>query len=303
MLRTTPDSPDTLLRRSTMAMVLAMALAGAALLVAWGPVNLVPHMHEFAGSDTRWSIPAALLVLSHLPLLPIGMWGLWRVSRLPAHEPLKLLWGTFFVCQMLATVGGQVYHWAPSNATFIWDQVPKSAACALFALAFLGERIDRRFGSPVAVLCGVMASLLGCIWWLYSLHVWGAGDLRPLFWLELSPLALVAAGAWTLKGDLLLSRADWLRSQFSFAVAQTVDWADVWIYETTQGWISGHAVRHLALAACVGWVGYRLGAGQRQAQRDAAMTTGPEGPVDVQAVGGQAQAASDTSLPVSLRAS
>ena len=297
-----------------MALVLAMALAGAALLVAWGPVHLVPHMHEFAGAHTWHGIPAALLVLSHLPLLPIGIWGFWRVSRLPSHEPLKLLWGTFFACQMLATVGGQVYHWAPSDATFIWDQVPKSAACALFALAFLGERIDRRFGSPVAVLCGVMASLLGCIWWLYSLHVWGAGDLRPLFWLELSPLALVAAGAWSLRGHLLLSRADWLRSQLSFAVAQTVDWADVWIYENTHHLISGHAIRHLALAACVGWVGYRLGASSREpAGRtpedllDAAKERGPAGPLaDAHEQGRERaadQAARDTSLPVSLRAS
>ncbi len=246
-----------------MALVFAMVLAGAAVLVAWGPVHLVPHMHEFADQRSLWGVPYGGLVLSHLPLLPIGIWGLWRVSCLPSTEPLRWIWGCFFVCQMLATTGGMVYHWAPSNATFIWDQVPKSAACTLFGLAFVAERIDRRFGSPVAVLAGLIAPLLGGLWWLYSLQVWGEGDLRLLIWLELSPMALVATGAWSLHGHLL-TRADWLRSQLSFAVAQTVDWSDRLIYEASDHWISGHSVRHLALAACVGWVGYRLGARGRQ---------------------------------------
>ena len=69
----------------------------------------------------------------------------------------------------------------------------------------------------------------------------------------------MAAGAWTLNGHLL-SRQDWLRSQVSFVVAQAVDWGDRWVFEATHQLISGHAVRHLALAACCGWVAYRLGA-------------------------------------------
>jgi hypothetical protein len=264
---TQSESPAVLWRQSTMALVFAVALAGAAVLVGWGPVHLVPHMHVFADQATVRGVPYGSLVLSHLPLIPIGFWGMWRVSRLPKGEPLRWIWGCFFCCQMMATTGGMVYHWAPSDVTFIWDQVPKSAASTLFALAFVAERIDRRFGSPVAVLSGLILPLLGGMWWLYSLQVWGEGDLRLLIWLELSPMTLVATGAWTLHGHLL-TRADWLRSQISFAVAQTVDWSDKAIYEGTGHFISGHAVRHLALAACVGWVAYRLGAPGRQLQAE-----------------------------------
>ncbi|MFZ5525986.1 MAG: hypothetical protein ACOZE7_04970 [Pseudomonadota bacterium] len=247
-------------RRSTVALVFAMALAGAAGLVAWGPVSLVPHMHQFADQRSLWGMPYAVNVWSHLPLLPIGLWGMWRVSRLPGDELLRWVWGWFFCCQMLATVGGMVYHWKPSDVSFIWDQVPRSAACSLFAAAFLAERIDRRFGLGPAIATALIATLLGGIWWLYSLHVWGVGDLRPLIWLELSPIALVATGAWTLHGHLL-SRQDWMRSQLSFVVAQTVDWADRPFFDWSGQVISGHSMRHLALAACVGWVAWRLGSG------------------------------------------
>lgn len=245
-------------RRAMVALMLAMALAAVVGLVAWGPVGLVPHMHHFADEGWWLGVNNGTNVLSHLPLVPIGIWGLWRVSRLPLHEPLRWIWGWFFVCQMLATLGGMFYHLAPGDAAFIWDQVPKSAACSLFAFAFLAERIDRRCGNAAAIALALIAALLAGIWWLYSLHHDGVGDLRPLIWLEMLPVLLVATGAWTLSGHLL-SRQDWMRSQISFAVAQTVDWADREVFEWTHQVIGGHSVRHLALAACVGWVAYRLG--------------------------------------------
>jgi hypothetical protein len=108
-----------------------------------------------------------------------------------------------------------------------------------------------------------------------------------------------------------LTRADWLRSQISFAVAQTVDWGDKAIFEGTGQVISGHAVRHLALAACVGWVAYRLGAPGRQLQaeleaarrHEAAMKAASMAASMAQAPGRRGLQASDTSLPDSRLAS
>lgn len=259
-----------LTRRATVTLMLAMAMAAMVGLVAWGPVVLVSHMHHFADQRTWHGVPNAVNVWSHLPLIPIGAWGLWQVSRLPAHERLRWIWFWFFVCQLLATLGGMVYHWAPADVSFIWDQVPKSAASTLFAFAFLAERVDRRFGHPNAIATALIASLLGGIWWLYTLGLEQVGDLRPLMWLEMLPVLLVATGAWTLNGRLL-TRQDWLRSQLSFVLAQALDWADHSLYVATGQVVSGHSLRHLALAACCGWVAYRLGGAVRpQSQRQSA---------------------------------
>lgn len=262
------DASVAVSRRATLALMFAMALAGAVGLVAWGPVQLASHMHQFADQRPWLAMPHAVNVLSHVPLIPVGVWGLWRVSRLPKDEPLRWIWFWFFVCQMLATTGGMVYHWAPSDASFIWDQVPKSAASTLFALAFLAERVDRRMGLTPAISVGLIAALCGGIWWLYSAKVAQVGDLRPLMWLEMLPALLVASGGWTLEGHLL-SRIDWLRSQISFVLAQALDWADKWVFLSTQEWVSGHSLRHIALAACCGWVAYRLGASQKAANEQA----------------------------------
>lgn len=254
-----PGMSPVLNRRATVTLMLAMALAGVVGLWAWGPVVLVSHMHHFADQREWGGMPNALNVWSHLPLIPVGIWGLWRVSRLSTSEPLRWIWCWFFICQLLATIGGMVYHWAPDDASFIWDQVPKSGASTLFAFAFLAERVNRRFGQPISIATGLIAALLGGLWWMYTLDQIRLGDLRPLMWLEMLPALLVAAGAWTLQGHLL-SRQDWLRSQISFVLAQALDWGDQWIFLQSHFTISGHSLRHLALAACCGWVAYRLGA-------------------------------------------
>lgn len=258
--RVPPNSQQLhLSRRAHVALLAATALAVAALLLAWGPVSLSTRMHEFVDQRTVWGIPNGLNVLSHLPLLPVGLLGLWRLSRLPSHEPLRNIWAAFFISQILATVGGMFYHLQPASTYFIVDQIPRSAACALFACAFLAERVDARLGSMRAIFLALAFVGFGLTWWGLT-HEWvGRGDLRLLLWLELAPVTLVAAGAWSLSGRLL-SRQDWWRSQFSFVLAQLLELFDAEVFALTEGVVSGHSLRHLALAACVGWVAWRLGA-------------------------------------------
>lgn len=251
-----PLSPP-LARRATVALLGAMAAATVMGLLAWGPVALGGHAHAHADVRAWAGVPNAVNVLTHLPLLPLGVWGLWRLAALRGHDALRPAWALFFACQMLATLGGMAYHWAPGDAMFVWDQMPKSAACALMSCAFLAERVDARWGRPWVLAGALVLAAMGGVWWLLTLRLHGVGDLRPLLWLEFMPTLLVAAGAWTLSGSLL-TRGDWMRSLLSFVVAQAVDLADAPIWAASGERLSGHSVRHLALAACVGWIAYRL---------------------------------------------
>lgn len=252
-----PLDSSALTRRSTVALLGAMAVATVMGLLAWGPVGLSGDAHRYADTRSWAGVPHAVNVLTHLPLLPLGLWGLWRLARLRGHEALRPAWALFFVCQILATLGGMAYHWSPDDAMFVWDQMPKSAACALMSCAFLAERVDERWGRPGVLAGALVWSAMGGVWWLVSLRWQGTGDLRPLLWLEFMPTLLVATGAWTLPGRLL-TRGDWARSLLSFVVAQAVDLADAGIWQASGERLSGHSVRHLALAACVGWIAYRL---------------------------------------------
>lgn len=257
-----PPTPAQLNRRSSLAMLLALVAASLMGLLAWGPVELSHHTHVFADQRAWLGIPNASNVLSHLPLIPLGLWGLHRVSQLQPGESLRAVWALFFSCQILATFGGMIYHWAPSDAVYVWEALPRSAACTFMACAFLAECVDRRWGSPAALLVAFGACVLSGLWWLATYRLSGTGDLRPLLWLEYMPTLLVATGAWNLSGHLL-TRQDWQRSLISFVVAQTVDAADGQIL-TALGWVGGHAIRHLALAACVAWLAYRLGSNLRR---------------------------------------
>jgi hypothetical protein len=259
--------PAQLKRRSSLVMLFALVAASLMGFIAWGPVELTPRSHWFADQRTLFGISNAINVLSHVPLIPLGIWGLWRVAQLPQGEPLRMVWALFFASQMLATVGGMAYHLAPSDHLYVWEQLPKSAACTFMACAFLAEWIDLRWAGVLAMSGAVLANITGAVWWVATLHWFGAGDLRPLLWLEFMPTMLVATGAWNLAGRVL-GRQDWQRSLISFVVAQFVDWADPKIFSAL-GYFSGHSVRHLALASCVAWLAYRLG---RNLKYDAATT-------------------------------
>ncbi|MEY2837755.1 MAG: hypothetical protein RJB60_54, partial [Pseudomonadota bacterium] len=79
------------------------------------------------------------------------------------------------------------------------------------------------------------------------------------------------------------------------------------IFDATGHVISGHAVRHLALAACVGWVAYRLGAPGRQLQAELEAARKQEAAMRAVSMaasmasgaadGRRGRQASDTSLP------
>lgn len=249
--------PAQLNRRSSLVMLFALVAASLVGLLAWGPVELTRHSHGFADQRAWLGVPNAFNVLSHLLLIPFGLWGWQRVARLPAGEPLRLVWALFFTAQLLATLGGMAYHWAPSDQRYVWDQLPKSMACTFMACAFLAERINLSWASPPALLAASTANVLAGLWWIGTLGVHGSGDLRPLLWLEFMPTLLVATGAWNLTGRLL-RRQDWQRALISFVLAQGVDWCDQTIWAAS-GWVSGHCLRHVALASCVGWLAYRLG--------------------------------------------
>ena len=78
-----------------------------------------------------------------------------------------------------------------------------------------------------------------------------------LMWLEMLPVLLVAAGPdaqWALVEPTRLVA---VAGQFCGGAGGGL--GDRWVFEATHQLISGHAVRHLALAACCGWVAYRLG--------------------------------------------
>lgn len=244
-----------LTRRCTMALLFSLALATLVGLVALGPVTLQVGAHLFADERPLGWVPNASNVLTHLPLFAVGWWGWRRMRALDAPADLKRPWSWFFVAAVPAGLLGGLYHWAPDDTRFVLSQMTRSFTSVLLLCVFLAERVDRRWGSRPVLLGWLAATLLGGLWWAGTRHIEGAGDLRPLLWIGLSPLLLVPAGIWRLPGSRM-SGAHWLVVLLLFAVAHLLQWADVAVMLALDGAASGHALHHLALAGCIGWLAY-----------------------------------------------
>lgn len=248
-----------LTQRCTMALLVSLALATVMGLIALGPFTLQPEAHSFADTRALGGVPHASNVLTHLPLFLVGWWGWRRVRALDAPDDLKRPWMWFFLAAIPAGLMGSFYHWAPDDTRFVLSQMPRSFASVLLLCVFLAERVDQRWGSRPVLLGWLGATFAGGLWWTFTIVVDGSGDLRPLLWIGLSPLLLVPAGIWRLPGSRI-SGADWLAVLVLFAGAHALQWADATVMRALGGLVSGHALHHLALAGCIGWLAYRADA-------------------------------------------
>jgi hypothetical protein len=221
----------------TLVLLLAMMIALAVGLTAWGPISLQPGDHAYADPRTWARIPNAFNVLSCLPLAAAGLRGFFSTWRAEWPSSLRRPWLAFFALVAVHAVA--------------------AGAFVALLLGFLAERVDARCGSPQGVTAGLALAVLAGLWWLGGEWSIGHGDMRALVFLETLPVLLIPAGALRLKGRFT-SSGDWLAMLYLYVAARSAGLADVAVFNAT-GWLSGHTLMHLLLAALTARLAYRAG--------------------------------------------
>ena len=230
---TAPQVRESWLIGALLILVLVACLAPALPATAW-------HIAQFADTRALLGLPNAGDVLSNLPFLVMGVWGLARL-RTSRDAPVGAGW--FFAGLILTWAGSSFYHLDPD--------VPRGLMADRFGMAvgfagFLGiatsERISLRAGHAVVVL------------------MTAAGLLAAWIALEnLTPWAVVQFGGMALAVGLTLTRP--LPSAIGvrlggviafYVLAKLFESSDAVIFEATQHIISGHTLKHLA-AALAAW--------------------------------------------------
>ncbi|WP_133500208.1 ceramidase domain-containing protein [Cognatilysobacter terrigena] len=230
----------------TRALLLLCTAAAIVALAVHGPIPQDPGYHHFADTRTIAGIPNAWNVLSNLPFLVVGLYGLMRLPRLSVERTRA---GYIALCIGIAAVafGSGAYHWAPSNATLVGDRLPMTVAFMAFFALLLDERVvdDRRHRLLTALLVLGVASVA---YWNLT-ERFGVGDLRPYVLVQFLPMLLVPL-------ILALRPARWLSTRWlvaalaGYALAKALEHFDASVYATL-GVVSGHALKHgvAALAA------------------------------------------------------
>jgi hypothetical protein len=233
--------------------------------------------HVFADTRTLWGVVNAGDVLSNLPFMVFGVWGvvLTGLLRRQIGSTHTVLLGVFFVGLGLTTVGSMAYHLRPDDASLFWDRAGMAVAFAGVLGLAAAERVSHRSGvwTALAVLLGAGVSLL----------VWrSSADVLPWAVVQFGGMALVVALAFRRSiisrvgnvsnnggnisnngnndnnggndgngsnGGHSISRSTsislWALIAF-YALAKVLESSDHAVFELTNHWISGHSLKHIA---------------------------------------------------------
>ena len=230
------------IRHWRLVVLLLVLLTALVLILAAGPISQDTRLHALADDRAALGVPNFFNVVSNVAFLLVGLAGLFA-GRGGRISGASRSWFVFFLGIALVCFGSAYYHWAPNNATLVWDRLPMTLAFMAFLVAVvsehLGERIDRMLLAP-ALIVGI-ASVL---WWNYT------GDLRFYIWVQLSPflaivvLLLAYPGRYTHRAYLWYGLA-------LYALAKVSEGYDRELYSLTAQALSGHVLKHLLAAASV----------------------------------------------------
>ncbi len=223
------------------------------------PISQSPDYHQFADQRSFLGIPNFNDVISNLAFLFSGSAGLvflWQVYRTPAqttfHEIKECLpYGVLFLSVAAAAFGSMYYHWTPDIDHLMWDRLPIVIGIAALLSATLVDRISLAVGQWTLPLLLVLAVFSVLHWYWTELK--GAGNLNFYILMQFYSILLIVwislyfPSRYTHGSDVYQVIA-------LYALAKLAEMLDGPIFVWTDGWLSGHTLKHLIAA----YAAYRI---------------------------------------------
>ena len=206
-----------------------------------------PAYYLFADNRTIASIPNFWDVVSNLPFVFVGVWGLYivlKLGRSDASFELRNSYLVFFVGVFLSAFGSAYFHLEPANDTLFWDRLPMTIAFAGLFAAVIGEYGATKTANrllPLFLVIGVGSVL----YWQWTESI-SAGDLRPYAIVQFLPMLAIPAILAVSKRENEIGRYVWLMIAF-YLIAKLFEHFDSNVYDTIHV-VSGHTIKHLTAA-------------------------------------------------------
>jgi hypothetical protein len=236
--------------------VITIALV-AAVFVLTSPYPQDPAYHLFADTRTILAIDNFWNVMSNLPFLVVGLWGLVFIGR---HGVATCLHGSqsaylvFFSGILLTAFGSSYYHFAPANEPLVWDRLPMTIGFAGLFSIIIGEFISVQAGRRILIPL-LLIGYASVEYWAFTESL-GAGDLRPYAVVQFLPMLLIAIILVTRKPTIGATKYYWIMLLF-YVIAKIFEQLDDIVY-AAGGLLSGHSIKHLFAALTPATVLYAL---------------------------------------------
>ncbi len=211
--------------------------------------------HNFADHRTWLGIPNFMDVVSNIPFLLAGLWGLSVVFSRKSRESFvtrseRWIYAIFFLGAMLTCFGSAYYHLNPNNSTLVWDRLPMTIGFMSITAAIISERISPRAGALLLLPLLIVGAASVFLW--YGSEARGAGDLRFYLCVQFFPV-LVILLALLLFEPKYTRGSDFMIVIGFYALAKVFEALDRPIYDRVHI-VSGHTLKHLAAAMAVFWL-------------------------------------------------
>lgn len=226
-------------------------------------VTFVPRIaqpldyHNFADERTFLGVSNFFNVVSNVPFLFAGLWGLalalrgGDAQRLRFVEPFER-WPylTLSIGVALTCFGSAYYHLAPDNGRLVWDRLPMTLGFMSILSAMLLERVNLRAGflalGPLLVLG------LASVGQWYVSELQGAGDLRFYLMVQFYTLLLILLILWLFPARYSRG-ADLVVAMGFYVLAKVFEALDRQVFRVGH-LISGHTLKHLVAAFAIFWI-------------------------------------------------
>ena len=200
--------------------------------------------HAFADQRGWAGLPHAADVLSNLGFLAAGLAGfslLWRADYQRLNGTARALCALFFAGLLCSSAGSALYHWAPQNATLVWDRLGMSVAFA----GLLGLAVQTRVDDISARVTAVVMLLAAPI----SVAVWAqTSNLLPWVLVQAGGMLIIFGLAFMApRRNALPVELGWVIGLY--AVAKLLEMSDSDVFDVTAHWVSGHSLKHWVAAA------------------------------------------------------
>ena len=210
-----------------------------------GPIPQDIAYHNFADDRAFFGIPNFFNVISNLPFIIIGLWGIAVAKNLKDKEDQWINY-TLFTGFFLLTFGSGYYHIMPNNETLVYDRICMVIIFMSFFAFFIYKCISKPAGYKAHFVLNIIG-ILTVFYWIVTERA-GNGDLRWYAMVQFFPLVAI---------PLILSLYKSTYSPvkqivfifFYFALAKLAENYDEEIFKITTGNISGHTIKHLVMAA------------------------------------------------------
>lgn len=237
--------------------LLTLFFSVLALVMFVPPIAQSLTYHDFADGQTIFGIANFWNVVSNVPILIPGLLGLMFMARkktrtlgntyLEAGEWLPYL--VFFVGVTLTAFGSAYYHYAPSNATLIWDRLPMTIMFMGLFSAVIAERINVRAGIRLClpfVLLGI-----GSVYNWAMTEQLGHGDLRFYAIIQFFPMLATPVILYLFPPRYTHTKA-LLWSLGWYVLAKVFEGTDDLFFHLIG--LSGHTIKHVFCGVSAYWV-------------------------------------------------